>query len=53
MVIDTSAIIASIAGEPDGALYRDAIKRIAPLTLWLRCIGSHCSSKATISAAPT
>jgi ribonuclease VapC len=29
MVIDTSAIIASIAGEPDGALYRDAIKRAA------------------------
>lgn len=26
MVIDTSAIIAAIAGEPDGALYRDAIK---------------------------
>ena len=26
MVIDTSAIVAAIAGEPDHALYRDAIK---------------------------
>jgi uncharacterized protein with PIN domain len=32
MVIDTSAIFASIANEPDGELYRRAIKA-APLRL--------------------
>jgi ribonuclease VapC len=32
MVIDTSAIFAAIAGEPDGEFYREAIKK-APLRI--------------------
>jgi uncharacterized protein with PIN domain len=49
VVIDTSAIVAAIANEPDGDVYRTAIKT-APVRLIVRCIPAGDADRSILTA---